>query len=182
MELPAHLSLLGVVVGKGEPGSDSCHESAESLHIGHFLIAAVPVGAYLHEHILLQLTLRHVFQDGSRHVVGQLRPVGAVFVGFLLKHPDILARSEEERSCAEVAGGIAVYHLTRNGLLADGLHIAYGSVFLKGCLREIVPSFLSGIQIFRIRKITVVDTPEQAVGEESRAARLRTGSVLLVIH
>ena len=63
-EFRTHLTLFRTVVGQRQPWSYACHQTTECLHIRHFLVAAVPVGAYLYKHILLQVAVSHIAEHG----------------------------------------------------------------------------------------------------------------------
>ena len=66
------------IIRKGEPWSHASHQSAEALHIEHFLVAVVEAGTELCLHILLQLALSHVFEHRLRHLIGKRAPILAV--------------------------------------------------------------------------------------------------------
>ena len=181
-QLLALASFGGVVVGQGEPRRNAGHEPAEGLHVRHFFVAAVPVGAHLHEHFFLQPAFCHTAQHGRSHGVGQVHPVCAVVAAVFLKIAHILAGSEQESARAEIRHRCLVHHLAGNGLFAYRLHVAHGSVFLQGYAREVVPAFLCGVCVSRVFQIAVVYAPQQAVSEECRSACLIAGSMGLVHH
>ena len=69
-QLLAHGSFFCLVIGQGQPRCNACHQASEGFHVGHFLVASVPRGAYFYNHVLLQFPFSHVAQDGSCHLVG----------------------------------------------------------------------------------------------------------------
>ena len=69
-QLLAHGSFFRLVIGQGEPRCNACHQASEGFHVGHFLVASVPRGAYFYNHVFLQFPFSHVAQDGSCHLVG----------------------------------------------------------------------------------------------------------------
>ena len=77
-ELTALLTFCRVVIGKREPGSDTCHQAAEGLHINHLAVAIVEGGGELGLHVLLQFAFGHILQYGLCHLIGQGAPVFAV--------------------------------------------------------------------------------------------------------
>ena len=82
-QLLALQSFWSFVIGQREPGCKTCHQAAESLHVGDFLVASIPSGrhfkiAVLVGHHLLQTSLGHRFEHGLRHTIEQGGPHFAV--------------------------------------------------------------------------------------------------------
>ena len=64
-----------IIIGQGQPRGNTCHKSAEALHIEHSAVAVIKSGAELRLHILLQFAFRHIFQYGLCHLVGETAPI-----------------------------------------------------------------------------------------------------------
>ena len=76
---PVTLPALGsTIVRECQPWRNTGHQTTETFHINNLAVTIVETGAVLSEHILLEVTIRHILQHRLCHFVSQRRPVFTV--------------------------------------------------------------------------------------------------------
>ena len=181
-ELLAHLSLFRIIIGKCQPGSDTCHKASEGFHISHSFVTSIPIRTHLYQHILFQITFRHIAQYGSCHLIKQIAPVGAILIFRSFQITDIFTSSQQKSTYPEISFRISIDYLSRNGLLTNRLYVTNLAILLQSSLCQIVPCFIYHRFIHCLIQIAIIDSPKEAVSKESRSAGFRSGSMSGIHH
>ena len=90
-----------------------------------------------------------------------------------------LACCKEERSYAKVGCRVGVNNLSGDSAFSDRLYVTYTSVGLQCYRSEVVPCTLYSGPILLFAEETVVDTPQESIGEECCTAGLGPGACSL---